>query len=127
MDQTAPKIGTILTGTEHRDCVHMAVYPCRAAYLLLPGQKAGLNASGEAVSRMQGVEAIGIVDPFLADLVQPGQWFYLWLLPGTITSMRHVFTHPAIKVFPPAPPPPPAPIVEEPDIDEEDINCAGRC
>lgn len=78
-DKTTPKIGTILDGSDPRDAIHIAVIPMVATSILWPGQRL----------------ANGIVDPFLVGRVVVGQWFYLFLYPNTITSLRHSWTHPA--------------------------------
>jgi hypothetical protein len=89
------------TPGEHarRDAVHVAVAPVVAAAHLLPGQHVGVLADGRAGA---DEEPIGVVDPFLTEAVRPGQRFWLLLYPGTITSLRHVWTHPAFTVKVPA-------------------------
>lgn len=79
MDKTTPKIGTILDGSEKRDAVHIAVMPMIATGQLMPGQ------------RLEN----GIVDPYLPAPVEVGQRYFLFLYPGTVTGLRHVWTHSA--------------------------------
>jgi hypothetical protein len=38
---------------------------------------------------------IGIVDPFLDQPVRPGEEFWVFVYPNTITGMRHYWQHPA--------------------------------
>jgi hypothetical protein len=75
------KLGA-LVGPEvvtERDAVHVAVIRATAVTVLQPGQRL----------------ANGIVDSFLTKPVQPGQQYWLMLYPGTVTSLHHVWTHPA--------------------------------
>lgn len=81
------KLGTIITGDAQRDAVHIAVSPTIAKERLSPGQHCGIGGTTK--------EPVGIVDPFLKSGVIPGELFWLFLYPGTITSLRHDWTHPA--------------------------------
>jgi hypothetical protein len=73
------KLGQIISESAGRDAVHVAILPMLAVRTMTPGEHL----------------ANGIVDPYLKEPVQPGQWFYLCLYPNTVTSLRHVWTHPA--------------------------------
>ena len=87
-------LGTILDDTAGRDAVHVAVEPVVAGDRLSPGQHIGRLSDGTyGIGR--DVQPLGIVDPFLRRPVSPGQRFYLFLYPRTITGLRHVWTHPA--------------------------------
>jgi hypothetical protein len=74
-----------------RDAIHLAVEPAVAGIRLRPGERVKID-DGYAVPATH--DATGIVDPFLSDLVQSGQRFWFVLLPRTITSLRHVWSHP---------------------------------
>lgn len=90
------KLGVLIDEHQHRDAIHIAVAPVIAAEVRLPGMDIGLlSGSQEQVSR--SAKHIGIVDPFLKLQVQPGQRFYMFLYPQTITSLRHEWTHPAFQ------------------------------
>lgn len=69
-----------------RDAVHIAVVPMVAPRALKAGEPFALNSTSTAV---------GIVDPFLPATVPAGARFWLYLYPGSITSLRHEWTHPA--------------------------------
>ncbi|TGP34045.1 MULTISPECIES: hypothetical protein [unclassified Mesorhizobium] len=74
-----------------RDAIHLAVEPAVAGHMLSAGQRVKID-NGFAVAASH--DATGIVDPFLIDLVHSGQKFWLVVLPRTITSLRHVWSHP---------------------------------
>ena len=76
--------------TKERDAVHVAIIPMEAGELLLPGQRVGIT-DGKAGA---GGKIVGIVDPFLTDVVSKGTTFWLCLLPNTVTGMRHHWEHP---------------------------------
>lgn len=91
-------LGTIIDESAGRDAIHLAVEPVVAGAVLLPGQDIGLE-NGKAVPRRP---YLGVVDPFLINEVQPGQRFWLVVYPRQITSLRHVWSHPAFGDSEPA-------------------------
>lgn len=89
-------IGRLIDGHANRDAIHVAVCPVVAKKSLKPGQHAGfIEGSTEAVIDAEPSKCVGIIDPFLTSEVRCGQWCYLFLYPGSITSLRHEWTHPA--------------------------------
>ena len=95
MKDALATLGTIIDENEARDAVHIAVIPAQASESMQPGTHvvlAGKRAS-RAINERHG---IGIVDPFLSEAVAVGEWFWVCLYPRTITSLRHVWTHPSI-------------------------------
>lgn len=85
-------LGQLITTPQQRDAIHVAVAPMVAAESLSPGQHVGIDARGNAAFV---TPAVGIVDPFLRTRVMPGDKFWLFLYPNTVTSLRHEWTHPA--------------------------------
>jgi hypothetical protein len=100
MSETITTMGKILPADHQqgRDAIHIAVMPVVASCTMRPGEPVSLQgyASDEAVYDNSD-NYLGIVDPFLAVSVQKGQKFWLFLRPGTISGLRHEWTHPMIK------------------------------
>lgn len=92
-------LGQIITTEQSKDAIHVAVAPVESDELLKPGVHVRLTASGKAVETNRA-SAIGVVDPFLNARVQKGERFWLFLYPGTITSLRHDWSHPAFEGTP---------------------------
>lgn len=106
-----PELGKLVDFSKEedrcRDAVHLAIAPVMAGVKVFPGEdvcfqkdKDGNLDTTTVVScerSDQNSNAVGIVDPFLKDAVWPGQRFWLFLYPGTITSLKHNWTHPAFK------------------------------
>jgi hypothetical protein len=82
-----------------RDAIHVAVIPMRAAELLRPGQRVGIVGDQLAGP---SADVVGIVDPYLVDVVPKDGWFWLALLPGTVQGMRHHWQHSAFVEAPQA-------------------------
>jgi hypothetical protein len=97
--QEQPKIGEFLIGNEGRDAIHIAIAPVVAGEDLESGRDIEFSEEGNpvVVSAFIG-EGIGIVDPYLPRNVKKGERFYMFLYPNTVTSLRHVWTHPAFKI-----------------------------
>lgn len=86
------KLGELVDADAGRDAVHVAILPVVAARTLFPGQRIGITPDGA----METQYPLGIVDPYLANPVRPGERFYLCLFPNSVTSLRHVWTHPFV-------------------------------
>lgn len=96
------EIGKLHTLEQHRDAVHMAIAPAVAGERMRPGMHVGFR-DGKAYNSI--AEFIGIVDPFLGGRgVNKGDKFWIFLYPGSITSLRHEWTHPAFQDNPVAEP-----------------------
>lgn len=84
------KLGQLIEGAAERDAIHVAVTPVLAGENLYPAQRVTLTGG---LAR-PGEPAVGIVDPYLSHAVPKGAMFWLCLLPGTVTGMRHHWAHP---------------------------------
>lgn len=84
-------LGYVIDETAKRDAIHVAVEPAYAAQMLRPGQHVGF-VDGKASTKAE--KLVGIVDPFINGMIEKGQRFWLLLYPRTITSLRHVWSHP---------------------------------
>lgn len=95
-----PAIGSLIPEgeTAFRDAIHIAIAPVTAAETLNPGEPVSF-VLGEAVYD-PSAKAIGVVDPFLEKQILPGQRFYIFIYPNTVTSLRHAWTHPAFSTTP---------------------------
>lgn len=98
-DDTLAKLGKLVDLNAGRDAVHIAVAPVVADERLSPGQHIGLDSKGRAVQywRTSSQQPIGVVDPFLLNRVNSNERFWIFLYPNTITSLRHVWSHPAFS------------------------------
>lgn len=81
-----------------RDAVHVAVIAATAGQTLWAGEDVCYeNGIGNTVANTEGGKNIGIVDPYLERKVSPGQKFWLFLYPRTITTLKHHWEHPDFK------------------------------
>lgn len=86
-------LGMIIDANQKRDAIHIAVEPVVAAQKLRPGEDVGFVEGGVGVCD----DPVGIVDPFLTENVKKGEYFWLLVYPRQITSLHHVWTHPAFE------------------------------
>lgn len=101
-EQYKPNLGEPPDALAHRDAVHIAVAPMVAGEDLSPGDRvAFFNGDCTKAWLSPPGKAVGIVDPFRTGMIREGERFWLFLLPNTITNLRHVWTHPAFTPRPP--------------------------
>lgn len=107
MRDAVATMGTILPDEikeGSRDAVHVACIAVTSVWH--EPLKAGthVNASGFPDKQQLGEKhhLVGIVDPFLTVDVKPGDTFWLYLYPRTITGLSHQWTHPAFPENEPA-------------------------
>lgn len=88
------KLGNLVSPENYnkRDATHIAVAAVEASEELNPGDHVGLLIDGK-VGKIG--KSIGIVDPFLKQVARRGDKFWLYLYPGSITSLEHKWSHPS--------------------------------
>ncbi len=91
------RLGQLITGDAARDAIHVAVAPVVAGEDLNPGDRVGIHTDGKVYKECR-VGYTGVVDPYLPEMVREGERFWLFLKPGSVTSLRHVWTHPAFSL-----------------------------
>jgi hypothetical protein len=95
MADNVPNLGQVPFAEAKRDAVHVAVVPATAGQRLFPGQRVFLYAGKAQPENSQfNPRCIGIVDPYRLGPVYPDAKFWLCLLPGSVTGMRHQWSHP---------------------------------
>lgn len=96
-EQVQTEIGKLLKKSKGvRDAIHIAVAPVIADEQLNAGEHIGLTGEDDKASRWVD-NPIGVVDPFLTEIVEKGQRFYMFLYPNTITNLAHRWEHPSFK------------------------------
>ena len=91
-------LGMIIGPNEKRDAIHLAVEPVTASQWMEPGDPINFIYGSKRIVEVVSLDnSIGIVDPFLTTAVEKGQRFWLVVHPRQITSLRHVWSHPAFE------------------------------
>jgi hypothetical protein len=80
-----------------RDAVHVAIFAAMTKQYLTGGDSVSPDPKnpGYVVFNLRDVPAIGIIDPFIG-AVYPETLFWVILNPGTVTDLRHTWSHPAL-------------------------------
>ena len=91
------KVGVLIPEGAQRDAIHVAIAPVIAGQNLNPGEHVGFITPDGKVGCTES-NNIGIIDPFLATGVREGGRCWLFLYPGTVTGMKHHWSHPAFTL-----------------------------
>lgn len=94
LKDTAMTFGARPPADASRDACHVATIAVVAGNILTPGEHVGPLADGTYDDTSESL--VGIVDPFRRGRIEKGDRFWLFLYPGTITSLQHVWTHPLL-------------------------------
>ena len=92
-------IGTVLQGEHERDAIHVAIMPVQVQGQAMSGDSVKF-VGPHTVTRCTIGERVGIIDPFLGVVVSHGDHVWLFLPPGSITSLRHDWTCPDVDAPP---------------------------
>ena len=98
MKETITTLGKLLgkNHDQHRDAVHIAVMPVVAGEPIRPGERLRIKFGTDDVVLCgeYNDDYVGRADPFIeAYEIKTGEKFWMWLRPGTITGLRHEWTH----------------------------------
>jgi|HubBroStandDraft_4_1064222.scaffolds.fasta_scaffold152699_1 hypothetical protein len=97
-DAVATMGGILPDDVSGRDAVHVAVFSAVASVPVRPGQRIGIIHQSDTDIEVGLVgDKVAIVDPFLNAPVRPGERFWAYLYPRTITALSHRWTHPALE------------------------------
>ncbi len=97
-------IGKKLRGDEQRDAIHIAIMPVVTSEdYMQPGQSVafvyGTTNMVRPCNPAYALKPVGVLDPFYDrdyGLIKKGTRMWLFLKPGTITGLRHEWTHPDV-------------------------------
>ena len=116
-----PRLGKVLDAPQPRDAIHVAIASVVVApgQTLRPGQRVGFVPPGHDTVMSPGlyqwkelpgysgasnmgeehftVRYAGIIDPYLDRAIKEGERVWMCLDQGSITSLRHDWTHPAFE------------------------------
>lgn len=95
-DAVATMGGLLPEDAGGRDAVHVAVFSAVSEEKLFPGQGLAVVREGADTVVASGGD-VAIVDPFLRGPVLPGQRFWAYLYPRTITGLAHRWSHPVFE------------------------------
>jgi len=92
----AQTLGQRLGHTGVRDAVHVPIISAKAAHELRPGQHVILNADGSVSSCLTENTSLGVVDPYINGIIKPGDSVWVFVRPGSISTLTHHWTHPKV-------------------------------
>lgn len=92
-EHTLRSIGKLVEGSPPRDAVHIAVIAVEAGETLKPGERVAMSDGLAVSSENRAGDWHGVVDPYLYNNVAKGERFWLFLQPGSITALTHLWSH----------------------------------